>query len=45
MLDVKFGPEALESLLDALVRPGVHKLEDVVEDLRRSGNEHATCGG
>jgi len=40
MLDKKIGPEALKSFLDAFMRPGVCKLENVVEDLRISRDEH-----
>jgi hypothetical protein len=40
MLDEKIGPEALKSFLDAFMRPGVCKLENVVEDLRISRDEH-----
>ena len=40
MLDEKIGPEALKSFLDAFMRPGVRKLENVVEGLRISRDEH-----
>ena len=41
MVDEELGAEALERLLDPLMRPGVSQPEHIVEHLRRGGHEHA----
>ena len=42
MFDEELGAEALERLLYALMCRRMSQLEDVVEDGRRGGHEHAT---